>query len=57
MAQLYEGRWLDTAPAAEEIGTDGRFRRVESPLRGSISSDPGAEFAAEPGRCAEVASV
>jgi putative glutathione S-transferase len=50
MAQLYEGRWLDTAPAAEEIGKDGRFRRIDSPLRDWISPDPGAEFPAEAGR-------
>ena len=50
MAQLYHGKWLDTAPAAEEIGADGRFRRVESPLRDTISPDPGAEFPAEAGR-------
>ncbi len=50
MAQLYEGKWLDTAPAAEEIGEDGRFRRIDSPLREWISSDPGAEFPAEAGR-------
>ena len=50
MAQLYEGKWLDTAPAAEEIGADGRFRRIESPLRDTISPDPGAEFPAEAGR-------
>ena len=50
MAQLFDGKWLDTAPAAEEIGADGRFRRVESPLRDTISPDPGAEFPAEAGR-------
>jgi putative glutathione S-transferase len=50
MAQLYEGKWLDTAPAAEEIGADGRFRRIDSPLRDTISPDPGAEFPAEAGR-------
>jgi len=50
MAQLYQGKWLDTAPAAEEIGEDGRFRRVESPLRDTISREAGAKFPAEPGR-------
>ena len=50
MAQLYEGKWLDTAPAAEEIGEDGRFRRIDSPLRAWISPDPDAEFPAEAGR-------
>src|SRR6187551_3383121 len=50
MAQLYEGQWLDTAPAAEEIGEDGRFRRIDSPLREWISPDPAARFPAEAGR-------
>ena len=50
MAQLYEGVWRDTAPAAEEIGADGRFRRIDSPLREWISPDPSAEFPAEAGR-------
>ena len=50
MSQLYDGVWRDTPPAAEEIGEDGRFRRIDSPLRGWISSDPGAEFPAEVGR-------
>lgn len=50
MAQLYDGKWLDTAPAAEEIGEDGRFRRIDSPLRETISADPDAEFPAEAGR-------
>ena len=50
MAQLYEGRWLDTAPAAEEIGEDGRFRRIDSPLRDWISPDSDAEHPAEAGR-------
>lgn len=50
MAQLYDGIWADTAPAAEEIGEDGRFRRIESPLRNWISPDPDAEFPAEAGR-------
>jgi putative glutathione S-transferase len=50
MAQLYEGRWVDSAPAAEEIGEDGRFRRIDSPVRDWISPDPDAEFPAEAGR-------
>src|SRR5688500_9289423 len=50
MAQLYQGKWLDTAPAAEEIGAGGRFRRIASPLRGAISPEPDAEFPAEAGR-------
>ena len=50
MAQLYNGKWAATAPAAEEIGEDGRFRRIDSPLRDTISPDPDAEFPAEVGR-------
>ena len=50
MSQLYDGVWRDSPPAAEEIGEDGRFRRINSPLRGWISPDPGAEFPAEAGR-------
>jgi putative glutathione S-transferase len=50
MAQLYDGKGLDTAPAAEEIGEEGRFRRIESPVREWVSPDPGAEFPAESGR-------
>jgi putative glutathione S-transferase len=48
--QLVDGKWVDTAPAAEEIGPDGRFRRIDSPLRSWISPDPDAEFPAEAGR-------
>ncbi|KRA82939.1 glutathione S-transferase family protein [Altererythrobacter sp. Root672] len=50
MAQLVDGKWMDTLPAAEEIGADGRFRRIDSPLREWISVDPAAEFPAEAGR-------
>ena len=50
MSQLYDGVWRDSPPAAEEIGEDGQFRRIESPLRNWISADPGAEFPAEAGR-------
>ena len=50
MAQLYHGQWRDTDPAAEEIGEDGRFRRIDSPLREWISPDPAAAFPAEAGR-------
>jgi putative glutathione S-transferase len=50
MSQLYDGVWRDSPPAAEEIGEDGRFRRIESPLRSWISPDPDAEFPAEAGR-------
>jgi len=50
MSQLYDGVWRDTPPAAEEIGEDGHFRRIDSPLRNRISHDPEAEFPAEAGR-------
>jgi putative glutathione S-transferase len=50
MSQLYDGVWRDSPPAAEEIGEDGQFRRIESPLRDWISPDPDAEFPAEAGR-------
>ena len=50
MAQLYNGEWRDTAPAAEEIGEDGRFRRIESPLRDWIEDEVDAEFQPEAGR-------
>jgi putative glutathione S-transferase len=50
MAQLVDGKWSQTAPAAEEIGEDGSFQRKESTLRNRISSDPDAEFPAEAGR-------
>ncbi|HTM94484.1 MAG TPA: glutathione S-transferase C-terminal domain-containing protein [Croceibacterium sp.] len=48
--QLVDGNWVDSAPAAEEVGPDGRFRRIDSPLRSWISPDPDAEFPAEAGR-------
>ena len=50
MAQMVDGKWVDTAPAAEEVGKDGRFQRKDSSYRGAISSDPDAEFPAEAGR-------
>lgn len=50
MAQLYDGKWRDTAPAAEEIGADGQFRRQDSQFRSVISPAPGGEFPAEAGR-------
>ncbi|MEO6388625.1 MAG: glutathione S-transferase C-terminal domain-containing protein [Croceibacterium sp.] len=50
MSQLYDGVWRDSPPAAEEIGEDGQFRRIESPLRNWIQPGPGAEFPAEAGR-------
>ncbi|HEY7807625.1 MAG TPA: glutathione S-transferase C-terminal domain-containing protein [Croceibacterium sp.] len=50
MSQLYDGVWRDSPPAAEEIGEDGQFRRIDSPLRDWISPDPDAEFPAEAGR-------
>ncbi|HWK41680.1 MAG TPA: glutathione S-transferase family protein [Croceibacterium sp.] len=50
MAQLYKGKWVDTVPAEEEVGKDGRFRRADSAFRDVISPDPTAEFPAEAGR-------
>ncbi len=50
MAQMVDGKWVDTAPAAEEVGKDGRFQRKDSSYRGAISPDPDAEFPAEAGR-------
>jgi putative glutathione S-transferase len=50
MSQLYDGNWMDSPPAAEEIGADGQFRRIESPLRDWISPDADAKFPAEVGR-------
>lgn len=50
MAQLYQGIWRDTAPAAEEVGEDGRFRRQDSQFLSQISPDPAEEFPAEAGR-------
>jgi putative glutathione S-transferase len=50
MSQLYDGVWRDSPPAAEEIGEDGQFRRIDSPLRTWISPNPDAEFPAEAGR-------
>ncbi|WP_305095591.1 glutathione S-transferase family protein [Croceibacterium aestuarii] len=50
MSQLYDGVWRDSPPAAEEIGNDGQFRRIDSPLRDWIEADPDAKFPAEAGR-------
>jgi putative glutathione S-transferase len=50
MAELVKGKWVDSAPAAEEVGSDGRFERKDSTLRCTISPDRDAEFPAEPGR-------
>ncbi|WP_126171912.1 glutathione S-transferase family protein [Altericroceibacterium xinjiangense] len=50
MAGLVDGKWVDTLPAAEEIGPDGRFRRIDSAFHGTISPDSSSEFPAEPGR-------
>lgn len=50
MAEMVNGKWVDTAPAAEEVGADGRFQRKDSAFRGTISPDPDAEFPAEAGR-------
>ena len=49
MARLVEGRWVTTPPAAEEI-ENGRFVRMDSAFRASISPDPAAPFPAEAGR-------
>ena len=48
--QLVDGQWVDSAPAAEEIGKDGQFRRIDSPLREWVSPDADAPFPAEAGR-------
>lgn len=50
MAELVDGKWVDSKPAAEEVGKDGRFRRKESNFRDVISLDPAALFPAEAGR-------
>lgn len=50
MAQLVEGEWRDTAPAAEEIGEDGSFIRAESAIRDWIGQGTDARFPAEAGR-------
>ena len=50
MAQLIDGKWSDTAPAAEEIAEDGSFRRIDSTIRDRIEADPQAQFPAETGR-------
>ena len=50
MAQLVDGQWRDTAPAAEEIGEDGSFKRIDSAIRDRIEPDPDAQFPAEAGR-------
>ena len=50
MAQLVDGEWRDTAPAAEEIGKDGSFKRIDSTIRDTVEPDPDAKFPAEAGR-------
>src|SRR5690606_28358716 len=50
MAGLVDGKWVDTLPAEEEVGKDGRFVRQDTQFRSVISPEPGAEFPAEPGR-------
>ncbi len=50
MAQLYKGNWVDSVPGAEEVGKDGRFRRVDTAFHDVISPDPDAKFPAEAGR-------
>jgi len=49
MSGLVKGKWVETAPAAEEI-KDGKFVRMESGFRDVISPDPTAQFPAEAGR-------
>ncbi len=49
MSGLVKGKWVETAPAAEEI-RDGKFVRIDSSFRDVISPDPGALFPAETGR-------
>lgn len=49
MSGLVNGKWVETLPAAEEI-KDGKFVRMESSFRSSISPDPDAEFPAQAGR-------
>lgn len=49
MAGLVDGNWVDSLPAAEEI-KDGRFVRMDSLFRESISPDPQAAFPAQAGR-------
>ncbi|AKH42226.1 putative glutathione S-transferase [Altererythrobacter atlanticus] len=50
MAQLVDGKWMDTKPAAEEVGKDGQFRRMDSAFRDVIGLEDDAEFPAEAGR-------
>jgi len=49
MSGLVNGKWVETLPAAEEI-RDGKFVRMESTFRNTISPDPDTEFPAEAGR-------
>lgn len=50
MAGLVDGKWVDTLPAEEEVGRDGRFVRQDTQFRSVISPEPGADFPPEPGR-------
>ena len=50
MAGLVDGKWQSTLPAAEEIGEDGRFRRMDSAFRNHIEPQAEADFPAEAGR-------
>ena len=47
MAEMVGGKWVDTKPAAEEVGKDGQFRRKDSAYRHRIGD---AAFPAEAGR-------
>jgi putative glutathione S-transferase len=49
MAGMVNGQWVATMPAAEEI-RDGKFFRLDSLLRDTVSADPDARFPAEAGR-------
>jgi len=50
LAQLVEGKWVDTAPAEEEVDKSGRFQRKDSAFRSTITDEPDAPFRPEAGR-------
>lgn len=54
MAQMVDGKWVDTAPAAEEVGKDGRFQRKDSSFRGTILPDADAALPALAGYLREL---
>jgi putative glutathione S-transferase len=47
---MVDGKWVDSKPAAEEVGGDGAFRRKDSAFRQTIGSGSDLAFPAEPGR-------